>query len=567
MNNWDIESDVVVIGSGNGAMTAAVTASHHGSEVVVLEKADVFGGTSATSGGGVWVPNNRYAKAAGAEDSEDEAFTYARAMSEPIDVPDEMLRTYVRQGPKMIDFLHENTRWVRYRNLPHYPDYFPDAPGGRPGNRSMEPEPIHAGVLGKHIRRLQRQHSQTQMPGGINFTQVEGQVLLGALPGWRLLAAQRILRYSFDVRARLRGWRDWRLTMGNAGVARLWLSLRDRNIPLHLNTPMKSLICEFGRVVGIVAEQGGRELRIRARKGVILAAGGFERNQQLREKYLPHPTNVNWTAAHFNNTGDALMAAQEVGAVTRRLDWAWWTTTAVIPGRKKAQMMMIEKSMPGNYTVNQNGERFSNESQNYVSFIEDMFRNYNEGNPCIPCYMIFDADFRWKRPCGPLVQGKLMPDWMLPSKWWTPSFLMKAKSLRELAGKVGIDPDGLERTQHKVNEYARTGKDEEFQRGDNVYDRYYGDPTVKPNPCLGPLRKPPFYSMALFPGEMGTAGGLVVNTHAQVQHENGESIPGLYATGNCTNALLPRYPGPGSTLGPAMVFGYLAGRHINGQDL
>ena len=566
MSDWDMEYDVVVIGSGNGALTAAITAKDFGSEVVVLEKADTFGGTSATSGGGVWIPNNRYARAAGAEDSEEDAFTYARAMSDPADVPDEMLHTYVREGPKMIDYLHENTRWVRYRNLAHYPDYFPDAPGGRPGNRSMEPEPIHASALGGNVDSLQPQHGQTQMPGGVSFTQVEGQMLLGALSGWVWLAARLILGYIFDFRARIHGWRDWRLTMGNAGIARLWLSLQDRGIPLHLKTPMKSLISEDGRVVGVVAEQQGKELRIRARKGVILAAGGFERNQELREKYLPHPTNANWTAAHFNNTGDALTAALEVGAGARRLDWAWWTTTAVIPGRQKAQMMMVEKSMPGNYTVNQNGERFSNESQNYVSFIEDMFRNYNEGNPCIPCYMIFDADFRRQRPCGPIVQSKLMPDWMLPRAWWTPSFLMKADSLRELARKIGIDGDRLEETQRKVNEYARTGKDEDFKRGDNVYDRYYGDPSITPNPCLGPLKKPPFYSMALFPGEMGTAGGLIIDTKAQVQNENGEPIPGLYAAGNCTNALLPRYPGPGSTLGPAMVFGHIAGRSINEAD-
>jgi len=566
------EFDVVVIGSGNGAMTAGLVAHDHGAKVLLLEKTELFGGTSATSGGGVWIPNNRYARAAGAQDSPEDARAYLDHLTPEDTAPPELIETYLQTGPEMIDYLHENTRWVRYRNLAYYPDYFPHAPGGRSGNRSMEPEPLSGHQLGGALRYLRPQHPQTQMPGGINFTQVEGQVLLGALPGWQLLTAKRLLVYALDLRARWRSLRDYRLTMGNAGVARLYLSLQDRKVPLWRNTAFQDLVIEDGRVVGVSAlqQQAGeaepRTLQIRARRGVILAAGGFERNQQMREEFLPHPTQTQWSSANLYNTGDAHRAAMAAGAATHQMHWAWWATTGVIPGRDKAQMMMVEKSMPGNYTVNRNGRRFSNESQNYVGFVEDMFRRYQAGDPCIPCYMIFDADFRRNRPCGPLVQGKFMPDWMLPRSWWTPDFLMKGRTLRELAQKVGIDADGLEQTQRQVNEYARTGKDLDFQRGDSVYDRYYGDPTFKPNPCLGALKTPPFYSMALFPGEMGTAGGLVVDRDARVLRADREPIPGLYATGNCTSALLPRYPGPGATLGPAMVFGYRAGLHITREQ-
>ncbi len=564
--SYDHEYDIVVIGSGNGALTAAICAAKAGARTLVIEKSDQYGGTSATSGGGVWIPNNRYAVAAGADDSPAEATTYIRHVARE-EVRDELIDVYVREGPRMIDYMHENTDWVRYLNLVHYPDYFPADPGGRSGNRSMEPEPLDGLLLGKDLWQLREQHPQTRLPGGINFTQVEGQVLLGGLPGWKLMMAKSIWAYLSDLRMRVRSLRDRRLTMGNAGIARLRLAMRDLDIPLWLNCSLSELIVDdSGRVSGIVAEkQGEGTLRIGTAKGVILAAGGFERNAELREKYLPAPTNTQWSAANMHNTGDAIVAAQQLGAATSQMDWGWWTTTCVIPGREKAQLMMIEKSMPGNYTVNQKGERFSNESQNYVSFVEDLFREYNQGNPCVPCYMIFDADFRSERPCGPVPQGKLFPDFMVPRSWWDKSFFSKAHTLEALARKIGIDPVGLLETQNKVNGYAEEGVDLDFHRGEDDYDRYYGDPRFK-NPCLGPLRRPPFYAMAMYPGEMGTAGGLVIDPHGRVlrDDENETPIPGLYATGNCTAALLPRYPGPGSTLGPAMVFGYLAARHAMG---
>ena len=560
---WDEEYDVVVVGSGNGALTAALVAHDGEAKVLVIEKGDQFGGTSASSGGGVWIPNNRYAREAGAEDSLDEARAYLQAVSPEGKINPELLETYVTRGPEMIDYLHEYTDWVRYESLEHYPDYFPEYPGGKVGHRSMEPEPLDARALGKDFAKLAPQHPQTQMPMGVNFTQVEGQMVLGALPGWFKLAFALILKYLLDIPARLKGARDYRLTLGNAGVARLFLSLRDRGVPLWLNTAMTDLVEENGRVEGIVAEKDGKPVRIRARMGVVLAAGGFERNQAMRETHLPNPTQTEWSAANLLNTGDAINAACKLGASTHQMDWAWWFTTAVIPGRDKAHLSQIEKGMAGSITVNKQGRRFSNESQNYVTFVEDMLHAGEGGEPAVPSYMIFDADFRHQRPvASALIQGQFMPDWMVPKSWWVPSFLSKANTLRELAEIVGIDPDGLETTVERFNKFAQTGKDEDFRRGDSSYDRYYADPTVEPNPCLGPILKPPFYCVTLYPGEMGTAGGLVINTNAQVLREDGSPIAGLYACGNTSTALLPAYPGPGSTLGPAMTFGYLAGRHL-----
>jgi 3-oxosteroid 1-dehydrogenase len=567
--DWDYEFDVVVVGSGNGALTAALCSHDGGAKTLVIEKSSQFGGTSATSGGGVWIPNNRYAKAKNVDNSDQDARNYINSVSPEGMIKDELIETYISEGPRMIDYLHENSQ-VKYRNLAHYPDYFPDNTGGKEGNRSMEPEPISGTELGEDLSKLREQHPQTAFtmgPINMNFTQVEGQLLLGALPGWKTQFAKLFTKYILDLTMRLKwGWKDRRLTMGNAGIARLILSLKDRNVDLWTLTAMTDLVDDNGKVIGIKATKDGLSINIKANKAVILAAGGFERDQDLRDKYLPKPSNAEWSAANIHNTGDALKAALKLGADTHQMDTGWWSTTMKVPGQEKGWLSMVDKSMPGNYTVNKNGERFSNESQNYVSFVNDMFKKFDEGNPCAPCYMIFDSNFRKNRPCGPLLQGSMQSDSAVPKEWWTPSFLSKGETLEELAEIVGINPEGLKATQAKVNEYSITGKDLELSRGDSAYDRYYGDPSVTPNPCLAPLQEGPFYCMVLYPGEMGTAGGLVIDTNARVLKQDGQPIDGLYACGNVTTALLPTYPGPGSTLGPAMTFAYLAAKDITGSN-
>jgi len=566
---WNYEYDVVVVGSGNGALTAALCSHDGGAKTLVIEKSDQYGGTSATSGGGVWIPNNRYAVAAGANDSSEDARNYINSVSPPGQIKDELVETYISEGPRMIDYLHENSQ-VKYKDLPHYPDYFPDNPGGKGGSRSIEPEPVFGTELGDDLSKLRGQHPQTSFtmgPINMNFTQVEGALLLGALPGWKSLFMKLFAKYILDIPMRVKwAWKDRRLTMGNAGVARLLLSLKDREVDIWTNTGMTSLIDKGGEVIGIVAEKNGEQINIKANKAVILASGGFEKDQSLRDKYLPKPSKSEWSAANVHNTGDALKSALNLGADTHQMDTGWWSTVMKVPGEEKGWLSMVDKSMPGNYTVNKNGERFSNESQNYVSFVNDMFSKYAEGNPCAPCFMVFDSAFRKSRPCGPLLQSSMQPDSMIPKEWWTPSFLSKADTLEELAEIAGINPEGLIATQAKVNEYSKTGIDLDLHRGDSKYDRYYSDPTVKPNPCLAPLSKGPYYCMVLYPGEMGTAGGLVIDTKARVLKEDGSAIKGLYACGNCATALLPTYPGPGSTLGPAMTFAYLAAKDITGAN-
>ena len=561
---WDYSFDVVVVGSGNGGQTAALCSYEMGTkDVLVIEKSDLYGGTSSISGGGVWIPGNRYAKAAGAEDSFDKAKTYLRQLITEEEVPEYQLDAFLENGPKMVDFLHERTR-VRYVTLQHYPDYYTNLDGSMEGHRSMEPETFDASELGEEWRRLRRTHPMMHLGGVVGITQVEAALLVGQQPGWWKSALKLFWDYLIDIPWRLKDRFHRRLATGCAGVARLRASMLDRDIPLWLNTPMTKLVDQEGRVTGVEVMREGKPLRIQARKAVILAAGGFEHNQALREKYLPKPTDHRWSAGTLDNTGDALLEGQRLGAKTHRLDEAWWCNTISVPGEDIPRLSVMERSYPGSIIVNPAGKRFSNESQNYMAFQQETFRLHSEDNPCHPTWQVFDANFRATYFVGPLYNSKFRPDWMIPKSYEAEGFYARAESIRELAEKISVDPDGLEDTVNKMNEYASTGVDPDFQRGEVAYDRYYGDPRVTPNPCLGPIDKPPYYAVKIDPGDFGTQGGLVVDENAQVLHEDGHAIEGLYAIGNCSAPTLPCYPGPGATLGPAMTFAYQAAKSITG---
>lgn len=564
-NNWDQSVDALIVGSGNGAMTAALSLYEMGvKDVLLIEKSDLVGGTSATSGGGVWIPCNRYAQAEGAEDSFDDAKRYLLNTTPEGAVPEEMVDAYLRNGPKMVDFLHQRSD-VRYVSLEHYPDYYTNVEGSRAGHRSMEPERFDSSLLGKDVKRLRPSHHMMRLFNRIYFTQVEAALLTVQGPGWIKLTLKLIASFYFDILWRLKGNAVGRhICTGAAGVARLWYSLKKRNIPLLTETAMTSLIEEDGRVVGVEVVQNGKTKRIQAKKAVVLAAGGFEKNQAMREQYLPAPTSTAWSAGVEGNTGDAIREGQRLGAATHLMDGAWWCTTISVPGEPSPRLSIMEKSFPGSCVVNMNGERFANESQNYMAFQKDLYQVHSEEVPCSPMYQVFDARFRRDYIVGPMMTAQMKPDWTIPKDWFESRLVGKANTVRELAEQLGINADNLEKTVAKMNDYAKTGKDPDFQRGDSAYDRYYGDPRFEPNPCLGAIDEAPFYAIRVDAGDFGTQGGLVTNPDAQVLKESGEPIPGLYAVGNCSAAVLPTYPGPGSTLGPAMTFAYQAAKHISG---
>jgi 3-oxosteroid 1-dehydrogenase len=555
--------DVIVVGSGAGALTSALRASDLGLSVLVVEKSGKFGGTSAVSGGGIWIPMNPQIAGLGGEDNFADAWTYVTTATRGM-VPEARLRAYLDSGPEMLGWLAERTQ-LTFHALPKYPDYYPGLPGSRPGYRTMEPSFFDGHRLGAHFAELRPAAIGTLLLGRVSMGQAEAAVLFGRGPGWMALTARLLLRYWTDLAARLKGRRDRRLALGQALMGALRASLADRDIPLWLDTPFTGLAIEGGRVTGIDVLRDGRPERLTARRGVILAAGGFERNQAMRERYLPKPTQAAWTAAPPTNTGDAIAAGIAAGAATDFMDRAWWTPVVPMPGQDSAWAVMVERCAPGCAIVNAQGRRFANEAMPYLEFGEAQYADEAAGHGAVPAWMVFDARYRWKYAAGPLLPAQIAPDRGLPRDW-EGDIYHKADSLAALAAKIGVDAAGLEATAERMNGYAATGKDLEFDKGGNVYDRYYGDPGNTPNPCLGPIVKPPFYALKLVPGDIGTKGGLKADEFARVLSTEGAPIPGLYAIGNTSAALMgPAYPGPGSTLGPAMVMGYVAAGHIAGR--
>lgn len=555
---WNSEHDVIVVGSGAGALTAACRAHDLGNRVLVVEKASFYGGTSASSGGGLWIPNNHLMLAAGIGDSTEDALLYLRSLTEG-DVAPEVIEAYVREAPAMLRYLEDQTH-VAFEAMIHYADYYQELAGARPGGRSIDPLPYHASALGNSFDTLGSPHIQTQVMGFMGYTNQEGAVLLSKAPGWWKVVLKLAMEYFFDIPGRVKGRRSRRLVMGNALLGRLRRSIDDRNVPVWLDSPVMELIQEGGRVLGVVVDHDGQSKRLGARKGVIVGSGGFEHSQALREQYLPGPTRAQWSAASPTNTGDLLSTAMAIGAATHLMDEAWWGPTIRVEGEDRARMLFTERSMPGCILVNKQGSRFVNESVAYTTAVQAMYSGDN-----LPCYAIFDSRYRREYPFGPLLPGGMHLDWLQPGKI-SKELLTASDSIAGLAKKLGIAVENLAQTVALFNGFAATGVDEDFHRGENSYDKLYGDVRLGPNTCLAPLAEAPFYGIEVYPGDIGTKGGLLTNERAQVLDNKGEPLPGLYAIGNCAASPMGRYyPGAGATLGPAMTFGYIAAGHVSSE--
>ena len=551
---WDYTTDILVVGSGGGGMVAALAASHLGSKALIIEKGFVYGGSTAMSGGAMWVPNNYLMKQEGLSDSPEEGLAYLKSITGG-KAPEDRLRVYVDTAPEVVKWLEEHSR-ARYRVVHGSSDFYPDAKGAKPGGgRTIEPVPFNGRNLGKMRGEMRGLHPQVLVFGRIMVSLYDAHVLLDSSMRGRKAAFKNIGLYMLNP-MRTFSKTDTRLNMGNAAIGRLRLSLAERDVPLWLNTSAKRLIVEGGRVIGVEAERDGKPIRIKADKAVILAAGDYPRNKEMREKYNRKPISTKWTVACPENTGDAISMGIEAGAALGSMEEAWWIPTSLVPGAELPMMILVERCLPGSMVVNGKGKRFTNEAGPFTDIVKAQYADHGVTGCSIPAILIVDKRFRGRYPLSPMIPG------YTPKKYIENGYVKAGNTIEELAGKCGIDAQGLMAEVKRHNEFALAGKDLDYHKGESPADRYFGDPSVKPNPCLGAIDKPPYYAIELWPGDIGTNGGLRTDAGARVLRENGTPIDGLYAVGNCADAVTGNsYPGAGATIGISMVFGYIAARH------
>ena len=562
----DKEVDILVIGSGAGGLLSALVAAENHADVLVVEKEKLWGGTSATSGAGIWIPASDQAREAGFEDNVHDAFKYVRALSAD-NVPDENIRAFVENAAPMLRWVTDNTS-LDYVAFP-YPDYHAENPGGSPtGFRTHMPMPMDGKQLGKDVETLRPASPAASLFGYLNWHFDETYIILFRAKGWQLHLAKSLARYWLDLPFRFKSSKDRRLTLGNSLLGGLKLALNKKNVPVWLKTPMVELIEENGRVAGAVVERNGERVNIIARKGVILAAGGFEKSQEMRDEYTPSQTQQILSGGQTGNTGDGIQQGMSIGANTLNMHSTWAAPVFYVPGEDRGRLCTIERALPGCIMVNQAGKRYLNEAASYHIVGQQMAAanvaaKNGEGAGTDPSWIVFDHDFRHKYPVGPLYP--ILPDWLQRGE--VQSILKKGKTIEELAENMGVEPSALAETVSRFNEGALKGEDPDFHRGEAAYDKMYGDPRHGPNPSLGPIEKGPFYAFPIHPGDIGTNGGLLTDDKARVIGKDGKAIKGLYAIGNnAASAMGESYPGAGVTIGPAMTYGYIAARDLTGAN-
>jgi len=554
---WDHTTDILVVGSGGGGMVAALAASDLECEALIIEKGSVYGGSTAMSGGAMWVPNNHLMKKEGIADSAEEGLAYLKSITGG-KVLEDRLRAYVETAPMVVKWLEEHSH-ARYSVVHGSSDFYTEAPGAKAqGGRTIQPLPFNGWKLGKMRGQMRGLHPQVLVFGRIMVSLYDAHVLLDTSMRGRKAAFKNIAFYALNP-MRTFSKTDTRLNMGNAAIGRLRLSLAERGVPLWLNTAAKKLIVEGGRVVGVEAEREGKPVTIKAEKAVILAAGDYPCNKAMRDKYNRKPISDKWTVACPENTGDAISMGLEAGAALGPMEDAWWIPTAIVPGAPLPMMILVERSLPGSIIVNKKGKRFTNEAAPFTDIVKAQYADHAKTECSIPAYLIVDKRFRSKYPLSPMIPG------YTPKKFIENGYVKTGNTIEELAGKCGIDAAGLADELRRFNEYAAKGKDADFYKGESPSDRYFGDPAAKPNPCLGAINTSPYYAVELWPGDIGTNGGLRTDANARVLRADGSPIGGLYAAGNCADAITGNmYPGAGATIGISMVFGYIAARHAAG---
>lgn len=539
--SWDDDVDVLVAGTGGAGLAAAIAAADAGASVLVVEASDRWGGTTMRSGGGLWMPANPLMLRDGVQDSAQDALTYLDEVVAdvgPASSP-ERRRAFVEAVPEVVDRLGElGVRWARAKD---YPDYYPERPGGRIG-RSIEAEPFNTKRLGSWMQ--QSRMSDGGMPLPLKTDDVWLLARAWSTTGGFVRGARFVGRTLSKL---VTGQRP--AGIGAALVCSLMAIVREQGTPVLLSTPLTELVVEDGVVVGAIVGSPGRTRAVRTRGGVVLGAGGFAHRTEWRERY--HGVS-GWSSAAETDMGSGIEAGVVAGGALALMDDAWWGAGVAMDEGMNG-FVLSERSMPYSMVVDQGGARFTNESASYIDFGHAMLER-DEVSPAVPSWLVMDARARRRylfsiAPSGTKALRKN-------------GTIVVADTLLDLARLLHMDPDRLGATVARFNGFAASGLDEDFHRGDSAYDRYYGDPTVRPNPNLGPIERGPFTAVRLVPGDLGTKGGLLTDEHARVLDESGDVIEGLYAAGNTTASVMGRtYPGPGATIGPAVVFGYLGAQH------
>jgi 3-oxosteroid 1-dehydrogenase len=556
MTDWDRSVDLLIAGSGGGGMVAALAALDSGLEPLIVEKQALIGGSTGMSGGMVWLPNNPLMRRDGIPDSHEDGLAYLADVVGDIGAPSSPARreVFLTAGSEMITFLLR--KGVRLVRCPGWSDYYPNHKGGNAAGRGVEGIPFDAAELGNWSDKVQP--SMAKNFGFVVLTNELRAVQYFNRAPRAFAVAMRVFARSWAARIRRREM----LTNGASLIAQMLkalIALGDGKPPLWTNAAMEDLIVEDGRVVGARVKRDGSTLFIEARKGVLLAAGGFGHNADMRRRYsADQPNEGKWSIANPGDTGEVLQTAMGLGAKTDLLDEAWWLPSVFIAdGGDAAKALGSGRQRPGAIYVDSTGRRFCNESNSYVEVGKAMY-----ANKAVPCWMVFDEGYvnRYVSGANPLKKRRI------PEELIERGAVIRGDTVADLARQIDVPSDKLEQSIARFNEFAVKGLDPDFGRGQSAYNDCLGDPGYRPNAAVGPLERAPYYATRVLPADVGTCGGVITNEHSQVLDEQDQVIDGLYATGNTTATVMGRtYPGAGASIASTMVFGYVAARHAAGS--
>jgi succinate dehydrogenase/fumarate reductase flavoprotein subunit len=553
----DIEVDVLVAGAGAAGMTAALVCALQGLDVVLCEKSSQVGGTTATSAGTIWVPGTKQAREAGFADDIPEARRYLDSIIGP--ATDERREAYLATGSELVDYLAQNSE-VKFSLYAKHPDYLSNRPGTTLAGRALAPLPFDGRLLGADFAKLRAPIGEFMALGGMMIGRDDIEPLVrpfDSVANFRRMLSL-LWRHATD---RLRYRRGTRLLMGNALAARLFYSLRQRKVPVWLNASVRELITADGRVTGAVLAVNGETRRVIARRGVVLATGGFGGSVQKLNEYVRPP--LKHAVAFAGARGEGMTVARAAGAVVEddHAQPAFWTPVSetgwLAGGRGAYPHLALDRAKPGLIAVNSAGRRFVDEAVSYHEFVVGMHRSH-ETVPTIPAWLVCDRAFIERYGLGRVPPGERSWRKLIASR-----YLVEADTLDALAAKIKVDAAGLRDSVARNDRSAETGVDEDFGKGSTDFDRHNGDPGHKPNRCIGPIGSAPYYAMAVYPSTLGSSVGLKADADGRVLSASGAPIPGLYACGNDMASIMRgHYPGPGITLGPGMVFAYRAAMAI-----